>query len=163
MNVMKNKDENTDPENMNESVGPAEARKMFAALSHPEFRKRISEEQMAEFMDAAIGILEERLKDAGLNISDFAMSVHELFDTYCTKTSNLPKFLAELEELQIEWHDYIFDPKQVLQWCLPVLAPHLEIDSLMRQAVKRAGLYASPQTVYSAALRIIDEQKATAS
>ena len=156
---MKNKDENTDIDNMKNDY-TNKAHKLFAMLTDPEFRQKIGQQKVDEAMNAAIGLLEVQLRDANLDITDFAMSVHELFDTYCIKTSNLPKFLAELEELQIEWHDYIFDPKKVLQWCLPVLAPKLEIDELMARAVRRAGLYASPYAVFSAAAQIIREQKA---
>ena len=81
------------------------------------------------------------------------------FRRYCLESSDLPGFLAALEELQIEWHDYVFDPKNTLQRFLPVLAPQLEINELMAQAVRRAGLYAQPYAVFNAAVQIIREQK----
>jgi hypothetical protein len=112
-------------------------------------------------MNAAIGLLEVQLRDANLDIEDFAMSMHELFEQYCLEASDLPGFLAALEELQIEWHDYVCDPKSLLQRFLPALAPQLEIDELMAQAVRRAGLYAQPYEVFSAAVQIIREQKAS--
>ena len=81
---------------------------------------------------------------------------------YCIDANDLPEFFDSLERLQIEFHDYIFDPRSTLQTWLPVMAPHLNIDSLMAEAVKRAGLYASPYKVYDAALEIIREHKASA-
>ena len=45
--------------------------------------------------------------------------------------------------------------------CVPALAPRLEIDELMAQAVRSAGLYAQPYEVFSAAVQIIREQKAS--
>jgi hypothetical protein len=157
---MKNKDENTDINSMKNDY-TNKAYKLFAMLSVPEFRQEIGQEKVDEGMNAAIGLLEVQLRDANLDITDFPMSVHELFEQYCLERSDLPGFLAALEQLQIEWHDYVFDPKTLLRTYLPALAPQLEIDELMAQAVRRAGLYAQPYAVFSAALQIIREQKAS--
>jgi hypothetical protein len=137
------------------------AHKLFAMLTDPEFRQKIGQQKVDEAMNAAIGLLEIQLRDANLDISDFAASVDELFEKYCIGANDLPGFLAALEELQIEWHDHVFNPKSVLRMCLPALAPQLEIDELMAQAVRRAGLYAQPYEVFTAALQIIREQKAS--
>ena len=109
---------------------------LFAMLNDPEFRQKIGQQKVDEAMNAAIGLLEIQLRDANLDVSDFAMSVHELFEQYCLEKSDLPGFLAALEELLIEWHGYVFDPRAELKRFLPVLAPQLEIDELMAQAVQ---------------------------
>jgi hypothetical protein len=117
---MKNKDENTDIDNMKNDY-TNKAYKLFAMLNDPEFRQKIGQQKVDEAMNAAIGLLEVQLRDANLDITDFPMSVHELFEKYCLEASDFPGFLAALEELQIEWHDHVFDPRAKLNWLLPVL------------------------------------------
>jgi hypothetical protein len=78
--------------------------------------------------------------------------VHELF-RQCVEAATCEDSYPLWEELQVEFHDHIFDPRAFSNKAASAGAAAVE--SLMAQAVKRAGLYASPQTVYSAALRII--------
>jgi hypothetical protein len=70
-------------------------------------------------VDPAIGLLESPLMVAGLDTLDFPESVYELFEEYCVESNDLPGFLVALEELQIEFHDYIFHPRNTLQIWLP--------------------------------------------
>ena len=76
---MKNKDENTDINNMKNDY-TNKAYKLFAMLSVPEFRQEIGQQKVDEGINAAIGLLEVQLRDANLDITDFPMSVHELFE-----------------------------------------------------------------------------------
>ena len=61
--------------NTNESTDADKALEIFAMLSHAEFRQKLGQEKVDEAMEAAIGILESRLKDANLDTFDFSLSV----------------------------------------------------------------------------------------